>query len=301
MRESAIRLVLAACGTFSVLVTITIIVVLFSEAGLFFSRTFVTEDGKPYRVTPVEFFTGTEWSPLLGSTRHYGVWALICGTMLVTAVAMAVALPLGLITAVFLSEYAPRRLRAVLKPVLEVLAGIPTVVYGFFALWVITPSLQSVFFGFDSFNAFSAGLAVGILCLPTVTSLSEDALQAVPRSLREAAYGLGGTRFDVSLKVVVPAALSGVISAFLLAIARAIGETMIVALAAGNRAQLTVDPRKQVQTMTGFIAQMSDGDMTNFGAEYFSSYAVAATLFVMTFAITVLGNVIRKRYREAYQ
>ena len=205
------------------------------------------------------------------------------------------------ITAIYLSEYAPRRLRSLLKPTLEILAGIPTVVYGFFALTVITPLLKEMHGGFGVYNAFSAGLAVGILCLPTISSLAEDALQAVPRSLREAAFGLGGTRFDVAVKVVVPAAMSGIISAFLLAIARAVGETMIVALAAGSLAQFTFDPRSEIQTMTGFMVQMALGDVSSFGVEYLSMYAVAAVLFVITLLLTMLGHVVRKRFRETYQ
>jgi phosphate transport system permease protein len=214
---------------------------------------------------------------------------------------MMVAIPFGLITAVYLSEYAPRKLRAVLKPVLEVLGGVPTVVYGFFALTVITPFLRSIHAGFEIYNVFSAGLAVGIMCLPIVTSISEDALQAVPRSLREAAYGVGGTKFDVSVKVVVPGALSGIVAASLLAIARAVGETMIVALAAGNLAQLTLDPRDQAQTMTAYMVQIFLGDASNFGPEFYSSYAVAATLFIITFILTIIGHRIRVRFREVYE
>ncbi len=284
---------LAASATFSVVITATIIVVLFAESLRFF--------GRP-EVSISEFFFTTTWSPLLGETKRFGVWALISGTMLVTVVAMAVALPLGLVTAIYLSEYAPKKLRAVLKPALEILAGIPTVVYGFFALTFITPHLlKPLHEGFNGYNAFTAGIAVGILCLPIVTSLTEDALQAVPRSLRDGALGLGGTKFDVSMKVVVPAALSGIISAFLLAIARAVGETMIVALAAGSRSQFTFDPRDEVQTMTGFMVQMALGDVSNFGTEYFSMYAVALVLFLMTLAFTIVGQVIRKRYREVYR
>ncbi|MBW3541822.1 MAG: phosphate ABC transporter permease subunit PstC [Planctomycetes bacterium] len=291
-REGIIIGGLVQCAVFSLLVTAAIIAVLAGEAARFFAME---------EVTVGEFFFTSEWSPLLGGEKKFGIWALISGTLLVTVVAMAVALPLGLVTAIDLSEYAPRRLRAVLKPALEVLAGIPTVVYGFFALTVITPTLQFLHDGFDVRNACSAGIAVGILCLPIVSSLTEDALQAVPRSLRDAAYGLGGTRFDVAVKVVVPAALSGIISAFLLAIARAIGETMIVALAAGALPRVTVDPREQVQTMTAYMAQMAKGDVSHEGVEYFSLYAVAATLFALTFALTILGHVIRTRFREAYQ
>jgi len=291
-RETVIYAILIASGLFSLLITGAIIYVLAIETVSFFRS-----DG----VTFANFFGSTTWNPLLGGTKSFGIWALICGTMLVTAIAMSIALPLGLITAIYLSEYAPRRVRNVLKPVLEVLAGVPTVVYGFFALMTITPILQWLHGGFSVYNAASAGIAVGILCLPTVCSLAEDALQAVPRGLREGAYGLGATRFDVSVKVVVPAALSGIISAFLLAIARAVGETMIVALAAGSLAQATLDPRQQVQTMTGFMVQMASGDVSNYGTEYYSMYAVAFTLFIMTLALTMVGNIVRRRFREAYE
>jgi len=291
-RETVIYAMLIASGMFSLLITGAIIYVLAAETVAFFAS-----DG----VTFANFFGSTTWNPLLGGTKSFGIWALVCGTLLVTAIAMSIALPLGLITAIYLSEYAPRRVRSVLKPILEVLAGVPTVVYGFFALMTITPILQWLHGGFSVYNAASAGIAVGILCLPTVCSLAEDALQAVPRGLREGAYGLGATRFDVSVKVVVPAALSGIISAFLLAIARAVGETMIVALAAGSLAQATLDPRQQVQTMTGFMVQMASGDVSNYGTEYYSMYAVAFTLFIMTLALTMVGNLVRRRFREAYE
>jgi phosphate transport system permease protein len=290
-RERWIVAALAVAGTFSVLVTGAIILVLLSETVLFFGFE---------EVSLSEFFLTTEWSPLVGE-KKFGIWSLVCGTLLVTGVAMLVALPLGLVTAVFLSEYAPRRLRAVLKPALEVLAGIPTVVYGFFAVAFITPHLLMPLGGFSIYNAASAGIAVGILCLPIVTSLSEDALQAVPRALRDGAYGLGATQFEVSTQVVVPAALSGIISAFLLAIARAVGETMIVALAAGSTPRMTLDPREQVQTMTGYMVQVVGGDVSNFGVSYYSLYAVGMTLFVMTFGLTVIGQWIRRRYREEYR
>jgi phosphate transport system permease protein len=252
-------------------------------------------------VTLREFFLTGTWSPLLGTEKHFGIWPLVSGTVMVTVVAMVFAIPLGLVTAIFLSEYAPRPLRAALKPVLEVLAGIPTVVYGFFALTVITPALKSLMSGIDVYNVLSAGLAVGIMCLPIVTSISEDALQAVPRSLREGAYATGATRFDVSLKVVMPAALSGIVASALLSVARAVGETMIVTLAAGNLARLVLDPRGQGQTMTAYMVQIFLGDTSNFGVEYYSSYAVAAMLFVMTLLVTIVGHLIRLRFREAYE
>ncbi len=290
--ELFVYAILVACGLFSLVVTVAIVGVLLRETVTFFQFE---------QVSLANFLGSTEWTPLLGRTKSFGIWALVGGTLMVTTIAMLIALPLGLITAVYLSEYAPRRVRSVLKPVLEVLAGIPTVVYGFFALTTITPALQWLHDGFNVFNAMSGGIAVGILCLPTVCSLAEDALQAVPRSLRDGGYGLGGTRFDVSVKIIFPAALSGIISACLLAVARAIGETMIVALCVGSRAQLTLDPREEMQTMTAFMVQMAGGDVSNFGIEYFSMYAVAFTLFVMTLSLTMIGNLVRRRFREAYE
>jgi len=290
--EGLIVVVLAGCGFFSILVTFAIIGVLLEEA-----RAFFTMPG----VSVGEFFLTTTWSPMLGAEKHFGVWPLVLGTGLVTMVSAMVSLPLGLITAVFLSEYAHPALRAAFKPALELLAGIPTVVYGFFALTVITPFLQRIDPSVENYNAASAGLAIGFMCLPIVCSLSEDALQAVPRGLREGAYALGGTRFDVALKVVVPASLSGITAAYLLAIARAIGETMIVALAAGSLAHLTLDPRQPAQTMTGYIVQIFLGDAEALGVEYRSSYAVAALLFILTFVITILGNRVMHRYREVYE
>jgi phosphate transport system permease protein len=283
---------LIGCGVFSIATTLTIIVILSVEAFRFFKLDEVSFWG---------FITGTRWSPLLGAEKHFGIWPLICGTLMVTVVAMSVALPLGLITAIWLSEYAKPKVRAVVKPVLEVLAGIPTVVFGFFALTVITPGLRWLHEGFGVYNATSAGLAVAVMCLPIVTSLSEDALRAVPRSLREGAFGLGATRFEVAVRVVTPAALSGIVAAFLLAIARAVGETMIVALAAGASPSMTLDPRGAVQPMTGYMVQIFLGDASNFGPEYYSSYAVAATLFLMTLGLTLIGHRVRVRYRQVYE
>lgn len=293
-REHLVKAFLFACAALSIFTSLAIVVVLFREASQFFA----TDE-----VTFQEFVTSAEWNPLIGGVdeKHFGVWALISGTVMVSAVAMAFALPLGLVTAIYLSEYASRRVRDILKPTLEILAGIPTVVYGFFALTVITPGLKLLNDGFNSYNAMSAGIAVGILCLPIVSSLVEDALRAVPNSLREGAYGLGATKFDVSIKVVLPAALSGIISAFLLAVSRAVGETMVVALAAGSRPHLTLDPRDDTQTMTGWMVQMALGDVSNFDVAYLSMYAVAATLFIITLTLTVFGNIVRKRFREVYQ
>ncbi|MGP1347114.1 MAG: phosphate ABC transporter permease subunit PstC [Phycisphaerales bacterium] len=312
VRERGILGLLFSAGFFTVGVTAALVVLLFERAsGFFGTHSAGTPDETT--VTFTQFVTGTEWNPLLGAEKHFGIWPLIWGTTLVAMIAMAVAIPLGLITAVFLSEYAPRKLRAVLKPVLEILAGVPTVVYGFFALTVITPSLRGFsewFTGilpgvdpdpiFGGYNATSAGIAVGIMCLPIVTSLSEDALRAVPRSLREAAYAVGSTRFEVSVRVVMPAALSGIVAAVLLAIARAVGETMIVALAAGGTAKFLASPTESAQTMTAYMVQIFKGDVSNFGAEYYSAYAVACTLFVMTLVLTLIGSRVLKRFREVY-
>jgi phosphate transport system permease protein len=289
--ERGIKGLLFFNASLSVIVTFTIVFILFQETLGFFAND---------QVSVVDFFTGTTWAPLLGAEKHFGIWPLVSGTLLVAAIAAVFALPIGLISAIYLSEYAPAKLRSVLKPILEILAGVPTVVYGFFALSVITPGLQWIYDGFTSFNAMSAGLAVGIMILPIVCSLSEDALRAVPRSLRDGAYALGATRFDVSVRVVVPAALSGIMAAFLLALTRAIGETMIVALAAGGRAQMTINPTQEAQTMTAYMVQIFTGDAPAGGIEYKSSYAVAFVLFVLTLMLTLIGNAILRKFREEY-
>jgi phosphate transport system permease protein len=249
-----------------------------------------------------KFLTDTRWT--VGQTQgeiHYGIWPLISGTFRITTIAMLFALPTGMLTAVYLSEYAPRRIRGGLKPILEILAGIPTVVLGFFAVTFITPYVLGPLGDFKPFNAASAGLAVGILCLPLVTSLMEDALQSVPISLREGAYGLGSTKFECTVKIVIPAAVSGIVSASLLAFARAIGETMVVALAAGSTATFTLDPRQPSQTMTGFIVETLNSESVVPGTlSYYSVYAVAVVLFLITLGCTLLGEYVRKRYREVY-
>ncbi len=280
----------------SVLTTVAIIAVLVWESTGFF--TMAGHDD----VTVWSFLTGTTWSPLLGAEPAFGILPLVTGTLLVTAIAGAFAIPVGLLTAVYLSEYASPSTRGWLKSALEILAGVPTVVYGFFALTFITPYLlQPLSESFGTYNAMGAGIAVGIMILPIVCSLSEDSLRAVPQSLRDGAYALGSTKFDVTAKVVVPAGLSGVIAAFLLALTRAIGETMIVALAAGGLAQLTANPSQQVQTMTAYMVQIFLGDAPANGIEYRSSYAVAMTLFALTFAMTWAGAIVLKRYREEYE
>ena len=291
LRERLIVGTLAIAACFSILVTSTIIAVLAQETWGFFQFP---------NVTLGDFFGGTEWNPLLGAEKHFGIWPLVSGTLLVTVIAATFALPIGLVCAIYLSEYSSTRVRATLKPALEILAGVPTVVYGFFALTIITPVLQKVSPAFGSYNAMAAGLATGIMILPIVCSMSEDSQRAEPRRLRDGALALGGTKFDVSVKVVVPAALSGIVAAFLLAISRAIGETMIVALAAGGIAQITANPTAEVQTMTAYMVQIFLGDAPAVGVEYKSSYAVASVLFVMTFAITMIGQYILRRFREEY-
>ncbi|QDV63956.1 MULTISPECIES: phosphate ABC transporter permease subunit PstC [Crateriforma] len=295
LREKLIVFLLAISALLTIAITIGIVGMLLTQSYQFFSS--------PY-VTASEFLTGTEWTALQSpdlEQAEFGIMPLLSGTFRVTLIAMIIALPLGLITAIYLSEYASPRIRSWLKPTLEIIAGIPTVVLGYFAILVISPSLQFVSGGaFDTFNAASAGIAVGILCLPMVCSLSEDALQAVPRSLREGAYGMGCTPFETSIKVVVPAALSGIVSAFLLAFGRAIGETMVVALAAGTRATFSADPTRQSQTMTGFIVEMIKSENEFGTVQYYSLYGVAITLFLITFVMTLLGQLIRRRYQETY-
>jgi phosphate transport system permease protein len=293
--ESLMVGVLAVCGGFTVALSLLIVIMLLRESWNFFSS--------PH-VTLTQFLTGGRWTALEVKDVEqveFGLWPLLSGTLRVTGIAMLIAWPLGLITAIYLSEFATSRIRMILKPTLEILAGIPTVVFGYFAILLISPALQWVSPTFDTFNATSAGIAVGILCLPLVCSLAEDALSAVPTSLREAVYSLGGTRMNTALGVVLPSALSGVISAMLLAFSRALGETMVVALAAGTLATLTLDPRQQSQTMTGFIVEMLKSDLEYGTVQYYSLFGVALALFVITFAMTLLGQLIRRRYREVYQ
>ena len=283
---------LLLCALVSVFTTVGIVVSLSTEAFGFFRE-----------VSLDEFFGSGRWAPLI-KPQSFGIWPLLAGTMLITAIAAAVALPFGLATAIFLSEYAPSPLRRVLKPILEVLAGIPTVVYGFFALTFVTPhiirNLPGPFQDAIVFNALSAGLVVGIMIIPMVASLSEDAMLAVPRSLRDAAYALGATRLEVATRVVVPAALSGIVASFVLAIGRAIGETMIVTLAAGATPNLTANPLESIQTMTAYIVQVSQGE-TPFGTiEYKTIFAVGMMLFIITLAMNVVGQWIVRRFRETY-
>ena len=286
--ERVIESALFLCAAGSVLVTAGIIAVLVVETAAFLREVPITE-----------FLFGTVWTPAF-LRKQFGLLPLVSGTLLTSAIAMAVALPAGLLIAVYLSEYAPSRLRRVLKPVLEILAGVPTVVYGYFALLFVTPMLQVVMPGLSSFNALSPGIVMGIMILPLVASLSEDALRSVPNGLREGAYALGATRLQAAGRVIVPAAFSGISAAAILAVSRAIGETMIVAVAAGQQPRLTLDPTVPVQTMTAFIVQMSLGDTAAGTLEYRTIFAVGMLLFVSTFTLNLMSNWLRGRFREEY-
>ena len=286
--EGAIHGLLLLCGLVSVGTTVGIIVILTTETVNFFRE-----------VSIVDYFTDTKWTPLF-VPQQFGVWPLVVGTLLVTAGACIVALPVGLTTAIFLSEYAPDRVRRMIKPFLEVLAGIPTVVYGYFALTFVTPIIRFFHPGADVFNAASASIVMGIMIIPMVSSLSEDAMVAVPRSLREASYALGANRFETATRVVVPAALSGIVASFILAISRAIGETMIVTLAAGATPNVTGNPFEGIQTMTAYIVQVSLGDTPQGSTEYRTIFAVGMTLFIITFAMTVLAHYVVRRFRAVY-
>jgi len=289
-REAVIKSVLFLCAFVSVLTTAAIIVTLLEETVGFFRE-----------VSIVEFITDTKWTPNF-SPQHFGILPLLAGTLLVALGSAIIALPAGLLTAIFLSEYAPSWVRSIVKPVLEVLAGIPTVVFGFFALTFVSKDIVQVLFpGTQIFNAASAAIVMGIMIIPLVSSLSEDAMSAVPRSLREGAYALGSNRFEVSVKVVVPAALSGIVASFILAISRAVGETMIVALAAGATPNLTWNPLESVQTMTAYIVQVSLGDTPQGSLEFRTIFAVATTLFLMTLVMNIASQYLLHRFREVYE
>lgn len=289
--EKLIQGFLFICGAFSILTTLGIVYELSKEALLFF-----TDD----RVSLLEFFTGLKWQPQVG---EFGILPLLNATLMTTAFAMLIALPLGLGVAIYLSEYASPRMRSTLKPILEVLAGIPTVVYGYFALSFMTPLLRSIF-GVNVvsiYNTASAGIVMGILILPLVSSMSEDALSAVPRSLREAAYSLGATKLETALKIVLPAAISGIAAAFIISISRAIGETMIVAIAAGAGPNFTFNPFQSAETMTGHIVRISGGDLSYDSIDYNSIFAIGLMLFFMTLTLNIISQRIVRRFREVYE
>lgn len=272
----------------TILTTLGIVISLLKDSLGFFSE-----------ISIKDFLFGTEWTPLF-SEPSFGVLPLVCGTLLITFIAAIIAIPIGLFTAIYLSEYANRKVRQIIKPILEVLAGIPSIVFGYFALTTITPFLKNFIPQTEIFNALSAGIAVGIMIIPLVSSLSEDALRAVPDSLRQGALALGSTKMETSLKVVVPAAISGISASFVLAISRAIGETMIVTIAAGARPNLTLNPLQSVQTMTSFIVQASQGDNPHGTVGYYSLFAVGLLLFIITLGLNILSNRIVDKYRKEY-
>lgn len=288
--DRIIPVILFLCTMVSIVTTVGIVLTLLVEAVRFFRE-----------VSILDFFTGTEWTPLFaGESQKFGVLPLIVGTLWITFFASLVALPLGLFSAIYLSEYASVKIRRRIKPILEVLAGVPTIVYGFFALQFVTPIIRQLFPETSIYNAASAGIVVGIMILPMVASISEDAMTAVPRSLRQAAYALGATRYEVAMKVVVPAALSGIIASFILGISRAIGETMIVSIAAGSSPNLTWNPLESIQTMTGYIVQVSTGDVEHGGVKYLTMFAIGFTLFIFTFVMNLIASWVSRRFKEEY-
>jgi phosphate transport system permease protein len=287
--EDVVKGVLALCALVSVATTVGIVVALFEPAIEFFRE-----------ISIVDFLTGTEWTPLF-TPSSFGVLPLVAGTMLVVLCACLVCIPFGLGSAIYLSEYARSRTRKILKPALEILAGIPTVVYGYFALTFVSPLLQDLGLSVGVFSALSAGLVMGVMLLPTVASVSEDAMAAVPRDLRDGAYALGSTKYQVATRIVVPAAISGIIASFVLGISRAVGETMIVLIAAGGQPNFTWNPLEAVQTMTAFIAATGQGDVPTGSVEYKTIFAVGATLFVMTLIMNLVSIRLVRKYREVYE
>ncbi len=277
------------CSLVTVLTTISIIVVLAVDTVKFFQE-----------VSIVEFFTDTQWTPLF-SEKHFGIMPLLLGTLLTTTIAITLAVPLGLTIAIYLNEYASPKFTSIVKPVLEILAAIPTVVYGFFALQLVTPFLQSFIPGLRGFNALAPGLVMGIMIIPYITSLSEDALRAVPKSLREASYGMGATKLQTAIRVMLPAASSGILVSIILAISRALGETMIVAIAAGQEPNLTFNPLESVETITTYIVQVSMGDVPQDSLEYRTIFAAGMTLFVFTFILNNISFWLRKKYQNQYE
>lgn len=283
LSERIVAGVLFVCGMLSILTTVGIILILVMESEYFFRE-----------VSLWEFLTDTQWTPLFAE-KHFGIWPLLSGTLLTTLIAVAVAIPLGLLSAIYLSEFARERTRKIVKPLLEILAGVPTVVYGYFALTFITPALQHIIPGLSGFNALGAGIVMGIMILPLIASLSEDAIYAVPAGLKESAYALGATRLSTIFRVVLPSAFSGIVASVILGISRAIGETMIVAIAAGQQPRFTFDPRVPIETMTAYIVQVSMGDTPTGTLEYHTIFAVGLSLFLMTLFLNIISHRLRRR------
>jgi phosphate transport system permease protein len=289
IKERIIELLLSLCSSVSVLTTLGIIAVLSIESIFFFQEVSLTQ-----------LLFDTEWTPLF-LDKHFGIWPLIAGTVLTSAIALALSVPAGLVIAVYVSEFAHERTRAVLKPILELLAGIPTIVYGYFALLVITPALQVIFPTMGSFNALSAGIAMGVMILPMMASLSEDAIYTVPKSLREGAYALGASKLQMIISAVLPGAVGGITAAVILSAARAVGETMIVAIAAGQQPLFHFNPLQPVETMTAYIVQVSLGDTPHGTLEYHTLFAVAMMLFLLTMILNIVSLRIRERYKRMYR
>ena len=287
-REKVIEMVLLLAACVSVFTTVGIVYVLLRESLDFFSH-----------VPLWDFLTDSQWTPLF-SDAHFGITVLLSGTLTSSAVALCIAIPLGTIIAIYLSEFAGHKTRETLKPTLELLSGVPTIIYGYFALLFVTPLLQKVFPGLPGFNVLSAGLVMGIMIIPYVSSLSEDAMRAVPMSLREGSYAMGATRFQTAVKVVVPAALSGIASAYILGVSRAVGETMILAVAAGMQPNLTFNPMEPAATITSYIVQVALGDLPHGSVGYQTIFAAGLTLMVITLGFNLLGHWMRRRFREAY-
>ncbi len=288
LRERGIEFLLFLAALSSVVITAGIVGVLAYESYAFFQHVPISD-----------FLTDTQWTPLFNDA-HYGILPLLAGTLVTTIIALLVAIPLGTIIAIYLSEYAPHRVREVAKPVLEMLSGVPTVVYGYFALLFVTPLLQKIFPGLPGFNMLSAGLVMGIMIVPYVSSVSEDAIQAVPMQLREGSYAMGASRLRTAVSVVIPAALSGVAAAYVLGMSRAVGETMIVAIAAGMQPNLTWDPMEPAATITTYIVQVSLGDLPHGSIGYQTIFAAGFTLLLLTLAFNIMGHVLKRRFRQAY-
>lgn len=288
-KDKIVEFVMLLCSLVSVFTTFGIIVVLLIDSIKFFSE-----------VSIVDFLTDTQWTPLF-EDKHFGILPLLSGTLLTTFIAILIAVPMGITIAVYLNEYAHKKFTNTVKPILEILAAVPTVVYGFFALQFVTPWLQTFIPTLAGFNALSPGIVMGIMIIPYITSLSEDALRAVPQSLRQASYGLGANRFQTAFRVMIPAASSGIIVSIILAVSRALGETMIVAIAAGQQPNLTFNPLKSVETITTYIVQVSQGDVPQDSLEYRTIFAAGLTLFVFTLILNIITNIIQKKFRQKYE
>jgi len=288
VKERIIELILMLAALSAVFTTFAIVAILLYESLGFFKT-----------VSIIEFFTGKEWTPLF-EDAHYGIMPLVAGTLTTSAVALAVAVPVGTIAAIYLSEFASHKAREIVKPILELLVGVPTIVFGYFALLFITPLLQKIFPELPGFNMLSAGIVMGVMIIPYIASVAEDAMRAVPMSMREGSYAMGATRFQTAIRVVTPAAISGIVAAYILAISRAVGETMVVAVAAGQQPNLTFNPMEGAATITAYIVQVAMGDLPHASIGYQSIFAAGLVLFAMTLCFNIIGHIVRKKYREQY-